>query len=206
MESQPLRVDGAFVFTPPVYRDDRGFILAPFQEGPFVDQIGYPLFPLAQTCFSRSRRGVVRGVHYTATPPGMAKFVYCAHGEILDVLVDLRVGSPTYGAWDSIVLDQSDFRAVYVPVGVGHAFVSLADDSVMHYMLSTGYSTDTELAISPTDPDLGLPLVIDADPILSERDAKAPTLAEAQRAGLLPHYDRCLEIEAKFGHPGVREA
>ncbi|ALG09315.1 dTDP-4-dehydrorhamnose 3,5-epimerase family protein [Kibdelosporangium phytohabitans] len=196
MESRPLRVDGAFAFTPPVYRDDRGFILAPFQETPFVGEVGYPLFPVVQTCFSKSRRGVVRGVHYTATPPGMAKYVYCAYGTIQDVVVDLRVGSPTYGAWDSVVLDQDSFQAVYLPVGVGHAFVSLADDSVMHYMLSAGYSTDTELAISPLD--LDLPLVIDANPVLSERDAAAPAFAAAERAGLLPHYDVCQEIEAKW--------
>jgi len=104
-----------------------------------------------------------------------------------------------------VVLDEKEFKALYVPVGVGHAFVSLADDSVMHYMLSESYTVGTEFAVDPLDPQLGLPLVIDSEPILSDRDRNAPTLAEAEAAGLLPRYDKCLEIEAKYGHPGRRD-
>jgi epimerase EvaD len=98
MESRRLSVDGAFVFTPRVFPDDRGLFVSPFQESAFVDAVGGPLFPVAQTNHSRSRRGVVRGIHYTVTPPGTAKYVYCPRGRSLDIVVDIRVGSPTYSS------------------------------------------------------------------------------------------------------------
>jgi epimerase EvaD len=195
MESRSLAVDGAFVFTPRVFPDDRGLFLSPYQESAFVAAVGRPLFPVAQTNHSRSRRGVVRGIHYTVTPPGSAKYVYCPRGRSLDIVVDIRVGSPTYGRWDSVLLDQDDFRAMYFPVGVGHAFVALTDDTVMSYLLSSEYVAENELALSPVDPELGLPIPTDVEPLMSERDTAAPTLAEAAAAGLLPEYATCQKLE-----------
>ncbi|RCV47601.1 dTDP-4-dehydrorhamnose 3,5-epimerase family protein [Marinitenerispora sediminis] len=188
MQSRPLAVEGAYEFQPKTYHDERGLFVSPFQEHGFVDRMGHRLFPVAQTNHSRSRRGVIRGVHFTVTPPGIAKYVYCARGEALDIVVDIRVGSPTYGRWDAVLLDQRDFRAMYFPVGVGHAFVALRDDTVMSYMLSGGYVRENELALSVFDPALGLPIPDDIEPVLSERDRAAPTLAEARAAGVLPTY------------------
>lgn len=199
MTARPLAVVGAYEFTPRIFPDERGIFVAPFQEPVFAEAVGRPLFPVAQSNHSRSRRGVVRGVHYTVTPPGTAKYVYCPSGRAIDIVVDIRVGSPTFGKWDSVVLDPVDFRAAYLPVGVGHAFVALEDDTVMSYLLSDSYVAENELALSPTDPALGLPLPGAAEAILSARDLAAPTFAEARKRGLLPSYERCVEVsEAKW--------
>ncbi|MCT2589589.1 dTDP-4-dehydrorhamnose 3,5-epimerase family protein [Streptomyces sp. N2-109] len=199
MDARKLAVDGALEFTPKVFPDDRGLFVSPFQEAAFTAAHGRPLFPVRQTNHSRSQRGVVRGVHFTATPPGTAKYVYCAQGEALDIVVDIRVGSPTYGKWDAVLLDQRDFRAMYFPVGTGHAFVSLQDNTVMSYMLSEPYVAENELALSVLDPALGLPVPDDIEPIMSDRDTVAITLAAAEAAGMLPDYARCQEIESAAG-------
>ncbi|TDD63482.1 dTDP-4-keto-6-deoxy-D-glucose epimerase [Kribbella antibiotica] len=195
MKARKLRVEGALEFTPRVFPDDRGLFISPYQEQSFVEAHGSPLFPVAQTNHSLSARGVVRGIHFTTTPPGTAKYVYCARGKALDIVVDIRVGSPTFGQWDVVLMDQQDHRASYLPVGVGHAFVALEDDTVMSYMLSESYVPANELALFALDPALGLPIPTDIEPLLSERDGVAVTLAEAAEQGLLPDYARCQEIE-----------
>ncbi|MFF2651580.1 dTDP-4-dehydrorhamnose 3,5-epimerase family protein [Streptomyces sp. NPDC058045] len=195
MEARKLAVDGALEFTPKVFPDDRGLFVSPFQGAAFTAAHGKPLFPVRQTNHSNSRKGVVRGVHFTATPPGTAKYVYCARGSALDIVVDLRVGSPTYGATDAVLLDQLDFRSMYFPVGVGHAFVALEEDTVVSYMLSEPYVAENELALSALDPALDLPLPEGIEPIMSERDGVAMTLAEAETAGILPEYEVCRQIE-----------
>ncbi|MFI7613064.1 dTDP-4-keto-6-deoxy-D-glucose epimerase [Nonomuraea terrae] len=197
MKARALNVDGAFEFTPQVFPDERGLFLSPFQEAAFAEAVGRPLFRVAQSNHSRSRRGVVRGVHFTVTPPGSAKYVYCPRGRALDIVVDIRVGSPTFGRWDSVTLDQDDFRATYLPVGVGHAFVALEDDTVMSYLVSSAYVPEHELALTPLDPALGLPIPAEPAPIMSERDTAAPTLAEARVRGMLPEYATCLAIEGR---------
>jgi 5-epimerase len=200
MQARKLEVDGAVEFTPKVFTDERGFFLSSLQESEFVGALGHALFPVAQASCSLSRRGTVRGLHYTATPPGTAKYVHCPRGKVLDIVLDVRVGSPTFGRWDAVVLDQRDFRALYFPVGVAHMFVVLEDETVMSYLLSEEYAQPNELALAPLDPALGLPIPEDLELILSARDRAAPTLAEARAAGLLPAYDTCLRLEAGIGH------
>ncbi|MDX3241604.1 MULTISPECIES: dTDP-4-dehydrorhamnose 3,5-epimerase family protein [Streptomyces] len=196
-----LAVSGAYAFTPPVFEDDRGLFTSPYQEPAFVEALGHPLFPVAQSNHSKSRRGTVRGIHYTVTPPGVAKYVYCARGRAIDIVVDIRVGSPTFGRWDSSVLDPEGFSAMYFPVGVGHAFIALEDDTVMSYMLSGSYEAQHELSLSPLDPALGLPIPQDVEPLLSARDTAAPLLAQVQAEGGLPEYDKCRRIEAALWRP-----
>lgn len=196
MRARELLVAGAVEFTPTPWPDDRGLFVSPFQETAFRQATGRPLFPVAQTNHSRSRRGVVRGVHFTATPPGCAKYVYCARGAALDIVVDIRVGSPTYGRWDAVEADPVSFRSVYFPVGVGHVFVALREDTVMCYMISGEYVPANEHALDPRDPALGLPLPTHMPLILSARDQVAPTLAEAERQGLLPRYEDCRAVES----------
>ncbi|MEU9062186.1 dTDP-4-dehydrorhamnose 3,5-epimerase family protein [Streptomyces sp. NPDC048430] len=198
MEAKELGVVGAHVFTPQVFADPRGAFVSPFQEEAFVRQTGHRLFPVAQSSHSRSRRGVVRGVHFTRTPPGMAKYVYCPRGRALDIIVDLRRGSPTFGRHATVVLDPVDFRAVYFPVGLGHAFVALEDDTVMAYTLSLAYAPENELALSVDDPDLALSLPEDIEPVVSERDRAAQSLAQALESGVLPDYEQCLELDARL--------
>ncbi|MFE9870510.1 dTDP-4-dehydrorhamnose 3,5-epimerase family protein [Micromonospora sp. NPDC005686] len=190
-------VAGALAFATPAFPDERGVFRTPFRSSAFAPAIGRPLFPVAQVNFSVSRRGAVRGLHYTATPPGTAKYVYCAHGRALDIVVDLRVGSPTFGRYDAVELDQERCPALYLPLGVGHLFIALEDDTVMNYLLSLEYRPENELALAPFDPQLALPIPEDIDPILSARDRAAPGLAEALDAGLLPDYTACRALEER---------
>jgi dTDP-4-dehydrorhamnose 3,5-epimerase len=191
MRVRELAVRDAFEFTPRVFPDARGEFVSPYQEEPFVEAIGHPL-RLAQSNHSRSRRGSLRGLHYADVPPGQAKYVYCPRGSLLDLVVDIRVGSPTFGRWDAALLDPSSFRAVYLPEGVGHAFLALEDDTVISYLCSTSYNPAAEHGINPIDPALGLPWPDDIEPVLSEKDVAAPTLAAAEAAGLLPSYAECV--------------
>ncbi|MDI9888501.1 dTDP-4-dehydrorhamnose 3,5-epimerase DnmU [Streptomyces sp. HNM0645] len=198
MKARELAVQGAFTFEPEVFPDERGLFVSPFREEAFTAAVGHPLFPVRQSNHSRSRRGVVRGVHYTVTPPGSAKYVYCARGRSLDIVVDVRVGSPTYGRWDAVELAPREFRAVYFPVGAGHAFLALEDDTVMSYMLSGEYVQANELAVSALDPALGLPVPGDLEALLSGRDRAAPTLEQARAAGTLPEYAACRAVESEL--------
>ena len=190
MRSRKLSVTGAVEFSGTIQTDNRGQFAAPFQEPAFTAATGHR-FTVAQTNQSRSARGVLRGVHFTTTPPGQYKYVCCAWGRALDVVVDIRIGSPTFGAWDMIELDADSLRAVYLPLGVGHAFYALADDTVISYLVSTSYVPELEQAINPLDPELALPWPTGPEPILSERDRQARNLSDLARAGLLPEYDDC---------------
>ena len=194
-----LAVSGAFVFTPEVFPDERGSFVSPLQQSAFLGTVGLAAFPVAQASHSRSRRGVLRGVHFTRTPPGCAKYVHCPHGRARDIVVDLRTGSPTFGHWDEVVLDPGRARAVYLPIGVGHAFVALTDDTIVSYLLSTAYDPKLEAAVSASDPALALPIPSGHDRMLSERDSHAPTLAEAADAGLLPDFATCVDLTANLG-------
>jgi dTDP-4-dehydrorhamnose 3,5-epimerase len=115
---------------------------------------------------------------------------------VLDFMVDVRVGSATFGATDVVRLDSEHRRAVYLPEGIGHAFLALEDDSTLAYLCSTGYSPGREHGINPLDPALGLALPEGVDFLLSDKDAAAPTLAEAADSGLLPTWDACSEYIA----------
>ncbi|MBP2322907.1 dTDP-4-dehydrorhamnose 3,5-epimerase [Kibdelosporangium banguiense] len=191
MQVREMSIAGVFEFSPQLFGDSRGLFAAPFQDEVFAKAVGHPL-RLGQTNHSVSKRGTIRGVHFADTPPGQAKYVYCPRGSLMDIVVDVRVGSPTFGQWEAVTLDSRDYRALYIPEGLGHAFVALEDDTAMSYFCSTGYNPSGEHGITPMDESLRLPWPTDIDPILSEKDTKAPTLAEAEAAGLLPTYEACL--------------
>ncbi|MER5355653.1 dTDP-4-dehydrorhamnose 3,5-epimerase [Kitasatospora sp. NPDC002551] len=190
MNVRELAVGGAFAFTPAVHPDARGTFCASYTESAFVAAVGHPL-RLGQYHNSVSRRGTVRGIHFADVPPGQAKFVTCTRGSLLDVVVDIRAGSPTYGQWDSLVLDAVTCRAVYLPEGLGHAFMALEDDTVAAYLCSTEYNPAAEHEIDPFDPELALPWPQDITPLVSDRDRNAPTLRQAREAGALPDYGAC---------------
>ncbi|GAA2590818.1 dTDP-4-dehydrorhamnose 3,5-epimerase family protein [Streptomyces tubercidicus] len=201
MRTRKLAVVGGFEFTPDTHADRRGLFVSPMEEQAFVAAVGHR-FPLAQTNHSRSAGGVLRGLHFTATPPGQAKYVYCARGRALDAVVDIRVGSPTFGSWDLVNMDSESFRAVYIPDGLAHAFLALEDDTVMSYLVSTPYRAELEHAIDPLDPAIGLPWPRETEFCLSERDTVAPSLAEAEARGMLPRYADCLPA-GPAGDPAV---
>jgi epimerase EvaD len=191
MQVKELSVAGAWEFTPRVFGDDRGIFLEWFKAEAVQAAIGHP-FGVVQANHSVSRRGVLRGIHYASVPPSQAKYVYCPQGAVLDVIVDIRVGSPTFGEWDSVRLDAEDRRAVYISEGLGHAFLALEDDTTVTYLCSTGYNPTGEFGTSPLDPALDLPWISDIDLVISDKDRDAPTLAEARDRGLLPDYADCL--------------
>ncbi|HEU4674409.1 MAG TPA: dTDP-4-dehydrorhamnose 3,5-epimerase, partial [Motilibacteraceae bacterium] len=143
--------------------------------------------------------GVVRGVHFADVPPSQAKYVSCLSGAVLDVVVDIRVGSPTFGRWDAVRLDDVDHRALYLAEGLGHAFMALTDGAVVSYLCSAPYAPQREHGLHPLDPGLALPWPADVEPLLSPKDAAAPTLAEALAAGLLPTYEDCVALYAELG-------
>ena len=194
MQWRELAVSGAWEVSPQVFRDDRGAFLEWFREGAFSEALGHPLH-LAQANLSVSAVGVIRGIHFAQAPPGQAKYVTCPVGAGLDVVIDLRIGSPTFGDWDAVLLDDADRRAVYISEGLGHAFCSLEDGSTVIYLCSEPYAPEREHSVQPFDADLaiawptkdrgGRPL----EHRLSTRDEQAPTLAAVRAAGLLPGAD-----------------
>lgn len=189
----PLGIEGAWAYTPQVHQDDRGSFAEAFRGAEFAAALGYRL-AVSQVNCSVSRRGVIRGIHYSDVPPGQAKYVTCAAGAILDVVVDLRVGSASFGKWEAIQLDDLTRRAVFLSEGLGHAFMALTHQATVVYLCSTPYAPGREHGVHPLDPELGIAWPLDeADgaPVLSAKDAAAPTVEEALRAGQLPRYDDC---------------
>jgi dTDP-4-dehydrorhamnose 3,5-epimerase len=203
VEYRELSVPGAWEITPRQFGDPRGVFLEWFKAGPFEEANGHRL-ALEQANASVSAAGVLRGIHFADVPPGQAKYVTCAKGAVLDVAVDLRVGSPTFGQWDTVLLDDVDRRAIYLSEGLGHAFMSLEDDSTVLYLCSTPYSPGREHGIHPLDPEVGIewpttdragrPLT----PQLSDKDQIAPGLSEARDQGILPTADQVREHVASL--------
>ena len=126
MQARRGSIEGVWEFVPVLRPDDRGVFLESFKGEVFADTVGHPL-ELAQMNISVSRSGTVRGVHFADVPPGQAKYVQCFAGRILDVVVDIRVGSPTFGQWDAVELDDQQRNGLYVAEGLGHAFCALSD-------------------------------------------------------------------------------
>ena len=151
MQARELSIPGAWEFTPTVHEDERGAFLEWFQAGRFTEAVGHPL-SLAQANCSVSDTGVLRGVHFADVPPGQAKYVTCVSGAVLDFVIDLRVGSPTFGLWTRSGWTSTRRRAVYLSEGLGHAFLSLAPSSTVVYLCSTGYDPGREHGIDPLDP------------------------------------------------------
>lgn len=186
MRIRELSVPGAWEFTPRLLGDDRGIFLESFKASEFEKAVGRP-FDLLQVNISTSAAGVLRGIHYTENPPGQAKYVTCVRGAFLDVVVDLRTGSPTFGKWDAVVIDDVERKSVFLAEGLGHALLSLEDDSIAHYLCSLEYSPEFDRDLDAFDPDLGIewPTVDrNGEPlrfIRSDKDAAAPRLAELPR-------------------------
>ncbi|NMM23320.1 MAG: dTDP-4-keto-6-deoxy-D-glucose epimerase [Phycicoccus sp.] len=197
MDIRALGIDGAFEITPRQFPDDRGVFLESFRGDRLAEVIGHRL-DIIQTNVSVSSRGTVRGVHFADMPPSQAKYVTALSGSFIDFVIDIRVGSPTFGQWDSVLLDTVDRRAIYLAEGLGHAICSLEDDSTVMYLCSATYDPAREHGINPLDPELGLTMPEEITPVLSAKDAVAPSLSEAAAQGLLPRYDECLRFYAEL--------
>ncbi|MFD7319131.1 dTDP-4-dehydrorhamnose 3,5-epimerase [Streptomyces sp. NPDC059883] len=196
-----LSVEGAWVHEPKIFPDSRGSFHEWFKAPDFTEAAGHPL-RLAQANCSVSSRGTLRGIHFADVPPSQAKYVKCVRGAVLDVIVDIRVGSPTYRQWEAVRLDDVDHHAVYLAEGLGHAFMALTDDATVVYLCSEGYAPGREHGITPLDPKLGIEWPEGITPLLSDKDAAAPTLAEAEAQGLLPSYEDCAAYYAELAARG----
>jgi dTDP-4-dehydrorhamnose 3,5-epimerase len=197
MKIRPLAISGAWEITPELHGDARGRFLEWYRFDQLAGAVGHPL-RLAQGNISVSARNVVRGIHFADVPPGQAKYVTCVRGAVLDVAVDLRVGSPTFGCWEPVRLDDSRHAAVYLAEGIGHGFCALTEGATLTYLCSEVYAPQREHAVHPLDPALGIEWPPDS-PVLSDRDATAPPLAEAKARGLLPDYQACLDWTRSLG-------
>ncbi len=195
MQVRELAVPGAWELTPRQHADDRGLFLEWFTATGFRATVGHEL-ELAQANMSVSAAGVLRGIHFADVPPSQAKYVTCPLGAVLDVVVDLRVGAPTFGTWDAVLLDDVDRRAVYLSEGLGHGFMSLEDGSTVIYLCSAGYAPEREHGVDPLDPQLAIAwptTARDGSPLtvsLSDKDRDAPSLAAMHDAGRLPTLDQ----------------
>lgn len=181
MRRLDTRIDGLILIEPIVHGDPRGFFHESWRrDAQATLGIGDEF---VQDNHSRSRRGVLRGLHLQLGA-GIGKLVRCARGEILDVAVDLRKGSPTYGQWESFVLDDERLRQLYVPVGFAHGFCALSEIADVLYRQTGYYDAQLELTIAYDDPEIGIEWPPHVEPIVSERDAAAPRLADV--ADVLP--------------------
>ena len=189
MQIRELKIPDSYEITPKMFGDDRGVFLEWYRFDRLAEVVGHPI-DLRQANTSVSRRGVVRGIHFADVPRGQAKYVTATHGAVLDYVIDIRVGSPTFGEWDSVLLDDRDRRAIYLSEGLGHAFVALTDDATVSYLVTDTFNAEREHGIDPLDPEIGLVFPPEAgEALLSPKDTEAPGLREAADAGLLPTWD-----------------
>jgi dTDP-4-dehydrorhamnose 3,5-epimerase len=197
MKVTELAVPDAFALQPQQFHDDRGAFLEWYRHEALAEAVGHPL-DLRQANCSVSRRGSLRGIHYADVPPSQAKYVTCVRGAVLDVVVDIRVGSPTFGRWDAVRLDDRDRAALYVAEGLGHSFMALTDDATVVYLCSEVYSPTRERGLNPLDEGIGVEWPTDLAPLVSPKDQEAPSLAQARDAGLLPGYAACQAFYASL--------
>jgi dTDP-4-dehydrorhamnose 3,5-epimerase len=181
-----LSIAGAYLVESPVWGDDRGYFREWFKESD-LDEAGVA-FPIRQANLSVSRRGVIRGLHYSLAREGQAKLVTCAFGEVVDVIVDIRVGSPTFGTVEMIHLAANEEQSVLVPVGAAHGFCVTSEVAALTYLLSSPFNAELELEINPFDKSLAVAWPLTGAPIVSPKDAQAPMLADRLREGQLPPH------------------
>ena len=197
--ARELAVPGAWEITPRLHGDARGTFFEWFTESAFREFAGHD-FQFAQANCSVSSAGVLRGLHFAELPPSQAKYVTCVRGAVYDVAVDIRLGSPTFGRWDGVLLDDRSRRSIYLSEGLAHGFLALEDDSTVMYLCSAPYAPEREHTILATDPAIGIQWPIEHNLALSGRDAEAPTLADIEPSGVLPTWqDTRAFVEALRG-------
>jgi dTDP-4-dehydrorhamnose 3,5-epimerase len=200
MQVRELDIAGAWEITPQLHSDSRGLFFEWLTERGFTGFAGHRLDVRQANC-SVSGAGVLRGLHFAELPPSQAKYVTCLSGSVFDVVVDIRIGSPTFGRWDSVLLDDSDHRSVYISEGLAHGFLALQDNSTVMYLCSAEYNPQREHTIAATDPALAIDWPSGHELMLSDRDAAAPLLDEARAAGLLPTWEETRGFVAGLREP-----
>jgi dTDP-4-dehydrorhamnose 3,5-epimerase len=177
MQRLETRLDGLVLLAPAVHGDERGFFVETFRAD-VAREHGIPT-DFVQDNHSRSRRGTLRGIHFQ-TSPGQGKLVRVASGRVLDVVVDLRRGSPTFGEWEGVELDDVGGYTLWIPVGFGHGFLVLSESADFVYKCTNYYDPVTEAGIRFDDPSVGIQWPSDIELLYSERDATAPTLEDVR--------------------------
>ena len=189
MEFIPLEIKGAWLVKSPIWQDDRGTFREWFRSEELWNQTKID-FDVQQCNLSQSKRGVIRGIHYSLAAAGQAKWVTCVAGFTKDIIVDIRPESPTFGKYVAINLQGNSGDSVFISSSLGHGFISMEENSTIAYLVSSQYSPGEEFSINPLDPVLGLEWgVSDSELLLSVKDRAAPTLLERKANGLLPGYN-----------------
>jgi dTDP-4-dehydrorhamnose 3,5-epimerase len=188
MEITELSIAGSFAITNTVHTDGRGEFVELFRADHLKNVTGVD-FSTIQANLSVSRKSTLRGIHFADVPPGQAKYVMCPTGAIQDYIVDIRVGSPTFGTWEAVTITAKDRNAVLLDIGLGHAFVALEEGTTVTYLVSDHYNPKIEHAVNAQDPDLGLEFPFSAQELLvSAKDRSAPSLHDAFSSGMLPTW------------------
>ncbi len=177
MEVIPTRLEGLVLLEPAVHGDERGFFAETWRADSWPEAGVTAEF--VQDNHSRSRKGTLRGMHFQ-TSPGQAKLVRCARGSVIDVAVDLRLNSPTFGEWEAVELSDENMRQFFVPVGFAHGFCVTSDLADFTYRCSNYYDPATEAGIAWNDPEVGIEWPADIEILVSDRDNEAPSLAEVK--------------------------
>jgi dTDP-4-dehydrorhamnose 3,5-epimerase len=189
MKTSALKISGSWLIEFQKFEDSRGYFYESFKEEDFQKQIGRQL-SIKQTNTSSSSKGSVRGIHYALVPPSQAKLVQCQRGSINDYVIDIRVGSPTFGEFEAIELNESSPTAIFIEEGLAHAFVALENNTIVTYYVSEKFNPEREKGINPFDKTLNVKWP-DLELILSEKDKSAISLDEAKSQGILPSLDEC---------------
>lgn len=184
MEIEKLAIEGLWIGRSPIHSDSRGFFREWFRSDDFESAIGRK-FEVSQSNISMSNRGVLRGIHYSLAPAGQAKWITCISGSIWDVAVDLRPTSPTFKKWVGVTLTAGSGEALFLSEGLGHGFISLENNSVVSYMLTSPYSPSEEFEVNPLDPELRIEWP-GLERLMSPKDENAPMLATHLAEGNLP--------------------
>jgi dTDP-4-dehydrorhamnose 3,5-epimerase len=192
MNVTPLKIDGSWVVELKKFEDSRGFFYESFRKD-FAEKYFGREFKIRQSNTSVSKKGSVRGIHYALIPPSQAKYVQCQKGSIIDYVIDIRVGSPTFSQFVEVELSATNPQAIFIEEGLAHAFVALEDETVVTYFVSENYNPEREKGINPFDSDLNIKWP-DINLELSEKDKLAISLKEAKVQNLLPIYDDCKEF------------
>ena len=189
MKVTPLKIDGSWIIDLNIFEDGRGFFYESFRDDIAKKYFGRE-FNIKQSNTSVSKKGSIRGIHYALVPPSQAKYVQCQKGSIIDYVIDIRVGSPTFSQFVEVELNATNSQAIFIEEGLAHAFVALEDETVVTYFVSENYNPEREKAINPFDSDLNIKWP-DINLELSEKDKLAISLKEAQVQNLLPMFDEC---------------
>ena len=177
-----LEIEDVILVTPKVFGDSRGFFMESYQKSAF-EQNGIK-DNFSQDNHSKSTKGVLRGLHYQTNPKAQAKLVRCSRGKILDVAVDIRKGSPTFGKWVGEILSEENKNMLYIPAGFAHGFVVLSDEAELLYKASNEYSPENDRGVRWNDPDINVKWGIDFEPLISEKDSKQPFLKDIKEEDL----------------------